>query len=116
MLQILVSAACISTAEAEVSFHAAPVTAHCHNVSMTDIQASNANENHASSCTHCDTPDLAVSAYAPVMSDAVAVLLAVIVFPQIAELGMAQRTSVAEAASPPYSSTLLYQTTRRILI
>lgn len=117
MLQLLVSAACISTAEAEVSFHVAPATTHCHHVSMHDMQSSDKAGQSDSQCTHCDSPDMAVSAHAPISSDTVAVLLAVIVLPQVSELESAQRSWSAEVStSPPDSSSLLYQTTRRILI
>jgi len=115
MLQILVSAACISTAEANTAVRVAPVTAHCHNISHSDFDVPDANH-HALPCAHCDTPDLALSTHAPVMSDTVAVLLAVIVLPHVAELATEQNLDFIAAASPPDSTTLLYHTTRRILI
>jgi len=111
VLQIFLSAACISTAEAETAIHVAPVTAHCNNVPMSDTDI-----DQQTACTHCDTPDSALSSHTVTLSDVTTVLLALIVLPHVPELSSVQRMDAVEGYAPPHSSTLLYQTTRRILI
>lgn len=116
IVQLLVSAACISTAEAETTLRITPVTAHCNNVIMSNADSTNSNMHHVA-CSHCDTPESLVSAHAPLMIDHAAdILLAIIVLPQVSELALFQHKASAEGYAPPHSATLLYHTTRRILI
>ncbi|MBL1353625.1 MAG: hypothetical protein COA61_009920 [Zetaproteobacteria bacterium] len=113
--QLLVSAVCISTAQADTTIRVAPVTAHCNTILISDDLVNT--DAHHVSCTHCDTPESAVSAHAPLMSDsAVSVLLAIIILPQVSELSFLQHIASSDGYTSPHSATLLYQTTRRILI
>ncbi|MDQ6995714.1 MAG: hypothetical protein Q9M18_08985 [Mariprofundaceae bacterium] len=113
----MVSASCISTAEAEAAIHVAPVTAHCHQVMMNDAHASKTGVHHVA-CSHCDTPEYVVSAHSSLMFDSVTpVLLAIILLPQVSNRPLLQHIATTEEDyAPPRSTTLLYHTTRRILI
>jgi len=111
ILQVFLSAVCIATADAETSVRVLPATAHCQNVSMHD---ENGNQNVV--CTHCDSPDTVLSSHSVAVSDISVVLLAIIVLPHVPELSLSQRMDAVDAYASSDSATLLYQTTRRILI
>jgi len=117
--QLLLSAACISTANADSMSRNVSATAHCHNASVVAPHVSDVN--HAgnqdmSACNHCDTPDMGVSAHASVAADMVPVLLAIIMLPEMPALSTSDMSNIVDSNAPPHSFSLLYQTTRRILI
>ncbi|MDQ6954022.1 MAG: hypothetical protein Q9M20_01090 [Mariprofundaceae bacterium] len=118
LLQLLASSACIATAGAAESIRLSPVAAHCNNKSLTmeavaDMEHSGLSH---SVCSHCDIPDMSLSASALTITDMVAVLLAVIDFPEMPPLLLSDTLDLADQGAPPHSFSLLYQTTLRILI
>lgn len=117
--QLLLSAVCISTANADAMSRNISATAHCHNESVVNSHVSDATHttnHHMSACSHCDTPDMGVSASAPATTDMVPVLLAVIVLPEMSVLSTSDVSSLIDDNALPHSFSLLYQTTQRILI
>jgi len=115
--QLLLSAACISTANADAVSRIA--TAHCHNLGMVmpdvpDINHTTHQEMPV--CSHCDTPDMGASAYAPVTTDMVPVLLAVITLPEMPALSESNILSLTDQSTPQKRFSNIYQTTQRILI
>ncbi|MDQ6979555.1 MAG: hypothetical protein Q9M09_05160 [Mariprofundaceae bacterium] len=118
LLQFFVSAACLSTAEANETSTMVPVTAHCHKVNMTAIDDTDVHHSTAKDlpCDHCDTPEMALSASVPAMSDHVLILLGVIEWPESVVVPSFMRLSWLEKNAPPHSFSLLYQTSHRILI
>jgi len=117
--QLLLSAACISTANADSMSRNVSATAHCHNESVVASYASDANHvdnKIMSACNHCDTPDMGVSVYTPVATDMMPVLLAIIVLPEALSLSASGVSSLVSDSVHPYGFSLLYQTTQRILI
>ena len=121
MLQIFVSAICVSSASAEPNISVSLTAQHC--LSSTMVMSEKAAMSHAPvshlPCNHCDAPDLGLSASLPASADQnqVDVLLAILEFP----ISNAQRLSLKhvdwlEPGAPPHSFSLLYHTTRRILI
>jgi len=117
--QLLLSAACISTANADSMSRNVSATAHCHNESVVSSQVSDVGHttNHdMSACSHCDTPDMSVSVSVSATADMVPVLLAVIVLPEMPALSTSDTSSLVDDNALPHSFSLLYQTTQRILI
>jgi len=117
--QLLLSAACISTANADSMSRNVSAMAHCHNESvvMSHVSdASHAANQDMAACGHCDTPDMGVSVHAPVTADMVPVLLAIIALPEMSALSTSDVSSLVDDNAPPHSFSLLYQTTQRILI
>ncbi len=117
--QLLLSAACISTANADSMSRNVSATAHCHServVSSHVSDAAHTTSHEMSACNHCDTPDMAVSASVQATSDMVPVLLAIIVLPEMPALSTSAISSLVDDNALPHSFSLLYQTTQRILI
>ena len=117
--QLLLSAVCISTANADSMSRNVSATAHCHNESVVMSHVSDASHStnqEMAACSHCDTPDMGVSAYAPVAADMVPVLLAIIVLPEALVLSTSDSSSLIDDNTLSHSFSLLYQTTQRILI
>jgi len=117
--QLLLSAACISTANADSMSRDVSAMAHCHNESVVSSHVSDAGHatNHdMSACNHCDAPDMGISASAPATADMVPVLLAVIMLPEMPVLSTSAISSLVDDNALPHSFSLLYQTTQRILI
>jgi len=117
--QLLLSAACISTANADSMSRNVSATAHCHNERVVSSHVSDAGHttNHnMSACSHCDTPDMGVSASVAPTADMVPVLLAVIELPEMSVLSTSDTSSLVDDNALSHSFSLLYQTTQRILI
>jgi len=116
--QLLLSAACISTANADVVSRVASATAHCHNESMLTSGVSDMNHamQEMPACSHCDIPDMAMSYHAPTTADMVPVLLAIIELPEMRLLSSAHVLNRIDFNTPQYHFSDLYQTTQRILI
>jgi len=117
--QLFLSAACVSTANADSMSRSVSAMAHCHNESVASSQTFDANHTanqNMSACSHCDTPDMGVSSPVPVAADMVPVLLAVIMLPEMLVLSTSHVSSLADDSALPHSFSLLYQTTQRILI
>jgi len=118
--QLLLSAACISTANADSMSRNVSATAHCHNQSVVGSyvdDASHATKQDMSACSHCDTPDMSISASTPsVTGDMVPVFLAIIMPPEMPVLSTSDMSILVDDNALPHSFSLLYQTTQRILI
>jgi len=110
--QILLSAACISSANA-ATLQSMDMGKHCHSMAMDQATM----KHHVMPpCSHCDTPDMSISNHAPMATDMVPVLLAMITLPEVNALSISAASHFVTVHAPPHSSTLLYQTTQRILI
>lgn len=114
--QLLLSAACITTANADSLSHMASATAHCHNVAMPMAGEHAGDKQTMPACTHCDVPDMGMSYHVADAVDMVSVLLAVIALPEAASLLTSDVSSTIDDSTLPHSFSLLYQTTQRILI
>jgi len=116
VMQILLSAACISSANAEPIHTTAHVTAHCHNEAMADDMGHMSDSQHEmSACSHCDIPDMVFSTPSANSLDISAVLLAVISLPDAVLSSPAYVAHIKQRA-PPHTSSLLHHTNQRILI
>ena len=115
--QLLLSAACISTANADAVSRVASATAHCHNEAMPSDMAHTKTSKHTmSACSHCDIPDMGLSAQATTSIDITPVLLAIIILPDMPSVSLLTRSVATESRAPPHSFSLLYHTNQRILI
>jgi len=112
--QLLLSAACVSTASASTLMQASAATAHCHNSSMVMKHASDS-EHSMPACSHCDTPDMALSVHTPDV-DMTPVLLAIILMPEMPVLHASERANLMQQRAPPHYFSLLHHTNQRILI
>jgi len=121
-LQLLLSTFCISTASAM----RAPMmdqSQHCQNMmpapmvqpAGSDFLHNNmANHHHA--CSHCDAPDLGFSTQAPEIPDLQLLTCVLTLIPETVTTLAFNRIHPLDADAPPHSPSLLYTTTRRILI
>jgi len=117
MMQIVLSAACISTANANAMSQMASLSAHCHNEAMSsDMAHVKTNTHTMSACSHCDIPDMGLSAQATTSIDITPVLLAIIILPDMPSVSLLTRSVATESRAPPHSFSLLYHTNQRILI
>ncbi|MDQ6967861.1 MAG: hypothetical protein Q9M14_04180 [Mariprofundaceae bacterium] len=116
IVQVLLSAACISTANAgamsmSMDANAAPIMAHCHSDSVSMHSSSD-----MPACSHCDTTDMGLSAHISNHVDMIPVLLAIIVLPEVPALSISTTGTQIAHVVLPNSSSLLYQISQRILI
>jgi len=115
--QLLLSAACISTANADVLTQKYSATAHCHNEAMASHMGHMGDtHNDMPACSHCDIPDMGLSAHTSVSMDMNLVLLAIIEFPDMPVLHALGRATSIQQRAPPHRFTLLHHTNQRILI
>jgi len=122
ILQLFLSAACISTANAGSISQMNSIQAHCYNkgvqssVLMSDSATHSDPHQTMPACSHCDSPDIGLSNIAPITADMIPVLLAVIALPAMPTLLLSDAANMLDAAAPQHSYSLLYQTSQRILI
>ncbi|MDX8397325.1 MAG: hypothetical protein R8K49_03290 [Mariprofundaceae bacterium] len=115
VLQLFLSAACISTANAssmQISPASVSAAAHCHEYMK------NMDESHhkMSVCGHCDSSDMGLSAQTANQIDMIPVLLAIIDLPEMLILSGAYVSSLIDQNISQHHFSNLYQTTQRILI
>jgi len=115
-MQMLLSAVCVSTANADGVSKQAPVVAHCHNESMKSDMDHMNNSHDMSACSHCDSPDMGLSLNVSSSVDMTPVLLAIIVLPAMPVLYASERTASIQQRAPPHRFSLLYHTNQRIII
>jgi len=113
VMQVLLSAACVSSANAKTVHAAANVTAHCHNEAMANDMGDS--EHGMPACSHCDIPDMAFSTPSANSFDISTVLLAIISQPDVIFSSEAYVAYIQQRA-PPRTSLLLHHTNQRILI
>jgi len=95
----------------------ASLSAHCHNEAMSsDMAHVKTNTHTMSACSHCDIPDMGLSAQATTSIDITPVLLAIIILPDMPSVSLLTRSVATESRAPPHSFSLLYHTNQRILI
>jgi len=116
VMQVLLSAACVSTANADVISKQAPTVEHCHNESMKSDMDRVSNSHDMSACSHCDVPDMGLSLNVSSSVDMTPVLLAIIELPNMPVLHASERATSIHQRAPPHSFSLFYHTSQRILI
>jgi hypothetical protein len=116
IVQILLSAACVSTANADIISKQTPIVAHCHNESMKSDMDHMNNSHDMSACSHCDIPDMGLSLNVSSSVDMTPILLAIIALPDMPVMLPTARVAMIEQRAPPHSSSLLHHTNQRILI
>jgi len=131
VVQLLVSAMCISSANAapvpgmndpmkamtQMSPMQPAMTKHCHSDKISSHHHSS-NGMTGQACTHCNTPSFALSDATFVSPDMTAILLAVIVLPEYPALQTSSHHRFGDAHRIPIqrSSSLLFSTTQRIRV
>ena len=118
VLQVLLSASCVTTASAQRIMQDKHVQlVHCH---MKDMPSHNmgGDMSHMPSCEHCDAPDVALMTPSHAVPDlGLALVVAVLVMPQVLADDVAPSVVRTHIFEPPSrGSSLLYTTSRRILI
>ncbi len=114
VLQILLSASCVTTASAQrLMQHEHIQVSHCHADAMDMAQDMGATPD----CQHCDEPDTALMTASHAMPDmSLALVVAVLVMPEVLADASSVRMGHIHLYEPPSGSSLLYRTSPRILI
>ena len=114
VMQVLLSAACISSANAKPVHATGQLVSHCHNQAMADGMG-HGGQHAMSACSHCDTPDMAFSDPSVNSLDINVVLWVMISLPD-AVLPSPAYVAYSRQREPPDYFNLLYHTNQRILI